>query len=123
MRSYSKQLEPHRIQHPPFTSMPGLMSGAFQIDNLFVISSGRAPQNGTDWEHVSVSLRDRVPTWEEMCRIKVFFWKPEEVVMQLHPAESEYIDDCVTCLHLWRPARTTIPTPPRHLVGLGISTA
>ena len=25
---------------------------------------------GGDWEHVSVSYANRVPTWEEMCRVK-----------------------------------------------------
>jgi len=33
------------------------------------------------------------------------------------PAESEYVNLHPFCLHLWRPKGTTIPTPPRALVG------
>lgn len=69
------------------------------------------------WEHVSVSTEKRCPTWEEMCRIKDLFWGPEDVVMQLHPARSEYVNRHPYCLHLWRPTGATIPTPPRIMVG------
>ena len=33
-----------------------------------------APDEVKGWEHVSVSLPDRCPTWEEMCRVKDLFW-------------------------------------------------
>jgi hypothetical protein len=73
-------------------------NGAFQVDHLRVIVS-----SGGGWDHVSVSLPDRCPYWDEMCRIKRLFFKPEEVVMQLHPAESKYKNVHKFCLHLWRP--------------------
>jgi len=79
------------------------------------------------WEHVSVSVfrprlglepnRTRVPTWKEMCQVKRLFWDAEDVVMQLHPAESQYVNLCPACLHLWRPVGKTIPTPPKEMVG------
>jgi len=73
---------------------------------------------GDGWDHVSVSLdKPRCPTWGEMCFIKDLFFEPEEVVMQLHPARSEYIDVHPHCLHLWKPQSTTIPTPNKGLVG------
>lgn len=37
------------------------------------------------WEHVSVSLAHRCPSWEEMCFVKSLFWKEEETVIQFHP--------------------------------------
>ena len=55
------------------------------------------------WDHVSVSLKTRTPTWEEMCHIKSLFFADEEVVMQLHPAKSAYVNYHPFCLHLWRP--------------------
>lgn len=79
--------------------------------------------DGGGWEHVSVSVqqgrRVRVPTWEEMCRIKDAFWGPEDVVMQLHPRRSEYVDCETHTLHLWRPSggAREIPTPPSMMVG------
>jgi len=73
--------------------------------------------DGRGWEHVSVSLPGRCPTWEEMSFIKKLFWDPEDVVMQLHPAESDYINCHPFCLHLWRPIGQLIPVPESILVG------
>lgn len=71
------------------------------------------------WEHVSVSLsNNRLPNWTEMSSIKDIFWDPEDCVMQLHPPESEYINNAPHVLHLWRPVRDEIPQPPSIMVGL-----
>ena len=74
--------------------------------------------NGGGWEHVSVSFNHRCPTWEEMCEIKNLFFHPDEVVVQYHPAESEYVNTHPYCLHLWRPIGQAMPTPPAWMVGL-----
>lgn len=64
-------------------------------------------------EHVSVScLNKRVmPSWEDMCRFKDLFFKPEEQVVQIHPRASEYVhgvgpshNRLENILHLWRPS-------------------
>lgn len=73
---------------------------------------------GGGWEHVSVSLPNRCPTWEEMCMVKDIFWEKSEIVMQLHPDESQYVNNYQTCLHLWKPTDQEIPTPPSFMVGL-----
>lgn len=79
---------------------------------LRVISS-----DGMGWEHVSVSLPRSAPTWEEMCFVKGLWWDEEDVVMQLHPRESEYVNHHQHCLHLWRPTILVIPEPPTYMVG------
>jgi hypothetical protein len=71
---------------------------------------------GEGWEHVSVSLHDRCPTWEEMAEVKRRFWEPADVVMQLHVAESQHLNCHPYCLHLWRPLHDKIPLPPPILV-------
>src|SRR4051812_20316593 len=68
--------------------------------------------DGLGWEHVSVSTRGRCPTWEEMSYAKGLFWEPEDVVIQFHPAASEYVNIHPTCLHLWRPRGRNLPLPP-----------
>ncbi len=92
-----EHLEPARILGPR-----GERCGAFRFDRgnakLAVIVS-----DGDKWDHVSVSLATRCPTWEEMCFIKKLFFKPEEAVMQLHPPATEYVNCHPYCLHLWRP--------------------
>lgn len=65
-----------------------------------------------DWEHVSVSLADRCPTWPEMCWVKDQFWDEDECVMQLHPPKKDYRNLHEFCLHLWKPRRgQMIPRP------------
>lgn len=91
-------------------------NGAFMIPwggkVLSVIAS-----DGLDWDHVSVSMPDRCPSWEQMCFIKDLFFDPEEAVMQLHPPKSDHVNHHKFCLHLWRPQVKRIPLPPSILVG------
>ena len=90
---------------------------------FFVRRSVRMPRlkviisDGLGWEHASVSAPGRTPTWGEMQYVKELFWEPEDVVMQLHPPESEYVDCHPYCLHLWRPLLAEIPVPPSVFVG------
>jgi hypothetical protein len=72
------------------------------------------------WEHVSVSLPHRCPTWEEMCFIKDIFWGADDFVVQMHPARKDYINNHPYCLHLWRKAGTNnfCQKPPNIMVGL-----
>lgn len=73
---------------------------------------------GAGWEHLSVSTKDRCPTWEEMSYFKDIFWKPEECCVQYFPRESQYVNNCPTCLHIWRPIGRNIPEPPTILLGI-----
>lgn len=68
------------------------------------------------WEHVSVSLEERVPTWEEMCYVKDLFWRDDECVVQYHPPKAEYINNHLNVLHMWRPLNIEFPMPPRLAV-------
>jgi hypothetical protein len=53
-----------------------------------------------------------------MQYIKQFFWEDEEEAMQLHPRESEYINNHPFTLHMWRPQFVELPKPPSFMVGL-----
>jgi hypothetical protein len=114
------QLEMARVNdHPMFGSSSG-MEGVFMFRHsngttLAIISSG--VDHTYKWEHVSVSTRDRTPTWEEMSFVKDLFWTEEECVVQFHPPKSEYVNHHPHCLHLWRPLGENIQTPPSILVG------
>lgn len=75
---------------------------------------------GGGWEHVSLAPYNsrQLPTWDIMCRLKDMFFYDEEVVVQYHPAKSEYVNNVPNCLHLWRPIDQTLPTPPTIYVGI-----
>jgi hypothetical protein len=117
---FASELENWRVHKGPLASNVGDDFGAFFIPGphgrtLRVIAS-----SGTvdlEWEHVSVSLPTRCPNWPEMCFIKRLFWSEEEVVMQLHPAKSNWVNNHNYCLHLWRPLKESIPLPPSIAVG------
>ena len=83
-----------------------------------VASDGAIDEGAQAWEHVSVSLPDRTPTWAEMCAIKSMFWDEEDVVVQLHPPRSEWVNNHQHCLHMWRPVGITMPRPPALMVGV-----
>lgn len=93
-------------------------NGAFMVklehsQTVFVIAS-----DGAMWEHVSVSRRDRTPTWNEMCQVKDLFWGAEDCVVQFHPPRSDYVNNHPNCLHLWREVGAEFRTPPSILVGV-----
>lgn len=111
----------YRVRSGPLASSPddGNNGGFFVPYAL----GPRAPlkviaSDGCGWEHVSVSLPDRCPTWDEMCAIKALFWDAEDAVMQLHPPRSTWVNNHPYCLHLWRPVEGAIPLPPQFMVGI-----
>lgn len=120
----------YRVRRGPFGSDESVgNNGAFFVPRrpgvapLKVIASDGllVPDESPElagWEHVSVSLPHRCPTWDEMSAIKALFWDPQDCVVQFHPPESEYVNNHPFCLHLWRPVGCDIPTPPALLVGI-----
>ncbi len=71
---------------------------------------------GEGWEHLSVSMPRKCPTWEQMCRMKDIFWRDDEVCVEYHPRRSDYVNIHPFCLHIWKPINKVIPTPPKILV-------
>jgi hypothetical protein len=119
-------------------------NGAFDIESpepgwrlALIASDGSEAPNEPDWqwEHVSIHayrpakpqpegftlasrrLALRTPTWKEMSYVKRLCWDAEDVVVQFHPRESEYVNCHPNVLHLWRPKTLAFPTPPAILVG------
>ena len=72
---------------------------------------------GGGWDHVSVSYSNKTPTWDEMAEIKNMFFKPDELCIQYHPPEHEYVNFHKHCLHIWRPQWENVPSPPSWMVG------
>jgi|SRR4026207_240436 len=112
-------------------------NGAFFLESpepgwrLALICSDSTEPDGAGydkWEHVSVhafrdaarefNVKRRTPTWREMSYVKDLCWDGEDVVMQLHPRKSEYVNNHPNVLHLWRPVDREIPTPPSIFVGV-----
>lgn len=109
--------EQYRMKSGPLASNESFgNNGAFLIPfesyELMVIAS-----DGGGWEHVSVSLPTRDPSWKQMCFIKDLFWDEDECVVQYHPPRSEYVNEHDHCLHLWKPQNEVLPVPTSIFVG------
>lgn len=71
---------------------------------------------GAGWDHVSVSLANRTPTYQEMKMVKRIFFKADEWAVEYHPPSAAYVSDHDNVLHLWRPHGVDVPRPPMMLV-------
>lgn len=116
------RLEQYRFHSGGWGSAPGDDFGAFRIprpegEDLMIIASPGDAHEEIPWEHVSISTKNRCPHWKEMCFVKDLFWDAEDMVMQLHPPKSTWINNHPFCLHLWRPTESEIPAPPQIAVG------
>lgn len=111
----SHEFAKYRHPEPGIYGQPKDYGGLFLIEkkdgNLLILVS-----NGEGWDHVSVSLEDRCPTWEEMEFVKRLFFYPDEVCMQLHVAASKHLSFMPYCLHIWKPQNQQIPMPPSIMV-------
>lgn len=55
------------------------------------------------WEHLSVSMPSKTPSWDQMCVMKDIFFEDEEECFEYHPKKSDYVNIHPHCLHIWRP--------------------
>jgi hypothetical protein len=139
MRDSFEHIDQFRVPEGPLASTPGdgrhgafiiPITGHRQETVLIIIATDGTEMTGdpcTRWEHVSVhvavdtgknGVKKRTPTWGEMALTKGVFWGPEEAVMQLHPRESQYVNNHEHVLHLWKPLDYEIPEPDPMLVGI-----
>lgn len=68
---------------------------------LMVIVSGHLEADGKRWVHVSFSRPHKLPSWEDIRRVKDTFIGPERLAIQVFPPEAQYVNIHQTCLHLW----------------------
>jgi len=121
MKMNFEELNKFRVKKGFLSSKDNDEFGAFEIPFQSMVLTVIAT-DGKDikpqWEHVSVSLRNRTPNWKEMCFIKDLFWAEDETVIQYHPSKNEYVNNHDNCLHLWKPIGAEIPLPPSIFVGI-----
>jgi len=115
-KNLPEKYEIRRINHPRYATpdygdIQGFFAIPFKNKQLHVMSGC-----GDGWDHVSVSLKHRCPTWDEMCFIKKIFWEPNETVIQFHPSIDVYKNLHKYCLHLWKPHNEIILLPPGDMI-------
>lgn len=114
-----KTLEKYRVRQGYYATEPGQTWGSYVDVRLpsnqrCCIIACDGDENG--WDHVSVSLKHRTPTWEEMDWVKRMFFEDNDAVFQFHVPVSQHINCHPNCLHLWRPTKVDFPLPPPEAV-------
>lgn len=69
------------------------------------------------WEHLGVSFKNKIPSWECMQEMKEMFFNDDEECFQLHPKADNYVNNNEYTLHIWRPVEGMKQIPPSILVG------
>jgi hypothetical protein len=125
MRKTTDHIEEYRVVRrvgtPYYSRREYGFNGVFSIPSKLLLNGKKlfftvlcSDQLG--WDHVSVSLPHRTPTWEEMCLIKDLFFDDEETAIQYHPKKSDYVNNHTYCLHLWRNQEEEPTMPPTAFV-------
>lgn len=129
----SREMEAGRVWNQMLRETPGdgpqgdFIVAPFGQRIVIVASDGRDWRDcGLEppvWEHVSVSLRHRCPTWEEMEWVRDQFWMPDATVLQFSVPREQHINYHRFCLHLWRPVGVELALPPAMTVAPRAMTA
>lgn len=72
---------------------------------------------GGGWDHLSISVENRCPTWGEMEHVRKQFSLPHEIWIQFGLPERDHINCHPYCLHWWRPMHREVKLPPPAFVG------
>lgn len=82
-------------------------------DGLLVLASVRQELDGRLWAHVSVSRRERLPSWDDLKLVKDLFVGRDRPAYQVLPRARDYVNVHPYVLHLWTPADDGPDPTPR----------
>lgn len=118
MKKDTSKIEKYRVKDGPLAS-----TSDYGLNGIFIIPYQRVKlialvSDAFGWDHVSVSVQNkkRCPKWAEMKHVKNLFFKADEIAIQFHPPEENYINDHPYVLHIWRPQYFEIQLPPVCMV-------
>lgn len=76
----------------------------FNNKNKMLVVISEALMNDNTWYlHVSCSYRNKLPSWNDLKRVKNLFIGEDRIAYQVLPKQSEYVNLMPYCLHLWSP--------------------
>lgn len=91
------------IPAPPL-DIPGIITtNTYRKGSLLVLLSIE-DHGGKIVRHVSVSRKDRYPTWDEIKEVRYTFFDEKHDVIMVMPPKSEYVNLHENCFHLWAKA-------------------
>jgi len=68
---------------------------------LYVIDSVSKESDGKLWQHVSLSRKSRLPTYDDIKLVKSLFIGDNKDAIQVFPKIENHVNIHPYCLHLW----------------------
>ena len=75
----------------------------FHADGMAVCASWDRDVDGISWLHVSVSRPSRLPSWNDLKRVKRDFIGDDKTALQVLPPADQWVNKHNFTLHLWHP--------------------
>lgn len=82
---------------------------AWEYNGLMIIASAGEYDDGREWLHVSVSRKSRVPSYDELTRIKRDFIGDDKKAVLVLPEKKNHVNIHDYCLHLFYSAENPLP--------------
>lgn len=82
---------------------------AWEYNGLFIIASAGEYDDGREWLHVSVSRKSRVPSYDEITRVKRDFFGDDKKAVLVLPEKKNHVNIHDFCLHLFYSAENPLP--------------
>ena len=82
---------------------------AWEHNGLFIIASAAEYDDGREWLHVSVSRKSRVPSYDDLTRIKRDFIGEDKKAVLVFPEKENHVNIHDYCLHLFYSAENPLP--------------
>ena len=82
---------------------------AWEHNGLFIIASAAEYDDGREWLHVSVSRKSRVPSYDDLTRIKRDFIGDDKKAVLVLPEKKNHVNIHDYCLHLFYSAENPLP--------------
>lgn len=94
------QREPDIIW-PPDSGHHACTQWIHPMAGLLVLRSVSTVCDGSEWIHISVSRKDRLPSWTEMMKVRDEFLGEDREAYMLAPTKKDYVNLHPHCLHWW----------------------
>ena len=82
---------------------------AWEYNGLMIIASAGEYDDGKEWLHVSVSRKSRVPSYDDLTRIKRDFIGDDKKAVLVLPEKKNHVNIHDYCLHLFYSAENPLP--------------
>ena len=94
---------------PEFGARAAEYMRAWAFNGLQIIATAAVMDDGREWLHVSVARRNRLPTYEEIARVKRDFIGDDKKAISVLPEKKYHVNIHENCLHLFYSAENPLP--------------